>query len=302
MKDILTKHPAFDWKDVLNEDLPFSIPVTIPAFAKHQNFCWGYAEYGVRLDQFLEYLLVGSSEYAVAAQCCNWIDAITLITVGQLYRNQHNPSSISAKKPVAVIMCSNAMALRVDEKISEDAGDELISKLPCDAVAVLPLGSNSMPGIAITRSHCSLYDISFDPQSSKWEMELVDRWNLSVPAYRYLFIVTMFKLARYFVSIKRPRNIFAPPFPPGIRRRTCNGHFLTWQDGGLLKTHKDGSAAKFKVIEQIYDARIEYIEQGSVVNHRSILVTTVGVPVALHLSTFDRKKILRHIKEVFTLP
>jgi len=88
-------------------------------------------------------------------------------------------------------------------------------------------------------------------------------------------LVALVKLLRFAVAVPGPNSKFH--LIPGIRRRTPNGHHVTWLRDGLLKELRAPLSSQRMVwLQTIYAAKCLHVEHGIVRNSGDVMITRIG--------------------------
>jgi hypothetical protein len=203
-----------------------------------------------------------------------------------VFQNQHDSSSVGVKRPDTVIEVRGALVLKGEAKYEvadiSQASEELIEKLHPIAFKVFPAGQTRVLGVASTYGVIQLHFIDYDGIRRKYSSELFSQYNASMLHERVRFLVDLFKLMRWMCCVSGPNANFH--LLPGIRRKTRNGHHVTWIRDGLLKeyNHRRHFTAQLSYINKVYTHRpqLPHVEYGYVNNDpnlpNSCVVTRIG--------------------------
>ena len=71
---------------------------------------------------------------------------------------------------------------------------------------------------------------------------------------------------------------------PSVRRRSPNGHHVTFTADGILKEFKSINAQVFEYIRLVYEAKLLNVEWGRICGEKSILIMRLGVQLRTALA------------------
>lgn len=274
----------------MSAPLPFKIPILNSATATAHDDCFmlGNTVYEGAVDSWLRHALVGDSEVAVTAMDSNWMEAILRCVAVNILRDEHDASSAFRLRPDAVLERNGAVFMKIESKASavdlETGRQELINKFFVGSEAVFPIGTNSILGLITTSTFFELYEISFNPIVNSFSLIPLNNYNVSNFDGRRRFIVDIFKLCRWFVSITCSNRSFH--LIPNRRTQTPNHHHITWCSKGLHKEYRiipnTNNAVRLNAvlprIAVVYAAKLEHVEWGYLIENTNnqIMITRVG--------------------------
>ena len=215
--------------------------------------------------------------------------------------NQHDESSTVRVRPDTSLMLNGALVLKGEAKLlaadMESARRQLVDAFFPGAAALFPMSGSSIVGITTCSTTAAMYVISY--ADGQFSTTLHSHYALQTNVHdRARFVVDVFKVIRWIASTTGPTSEFH--LVPGIRRRTRNGHYVTWNANGILKElhyPRDGTVAR---ILQVYAAHLDHVEWGEAVaeNSNAILVTRVGFQLknALRRGLVTRDQAIDHIR------
>eukprot|EP00732_Lithocolla_globosa_P001669 Lithocolla_globosa_v1_NODE_881_length_3142_cov_19.214772.p1 type:complete len:393 gc:universal NODE_881_length_3142_cov_19.214772:1917-3095(+) len=293
MREVLLRHPWHgSLDDVLNSPLPFKIGIS--GFREIQQFADVFenadTEYGASLATWLDHLVVGDSEAAVVSLDNNWLCALTKCLCALVYRDEKDPSSLPRLRPDATIFLNGALNMKVEAKyLYADlarAEQELTVKMNSSSWRLLPRGCFSIPIVTSSATVVQLHTMYFDQTTRSFVLATPPRrYDVQDLSNRVSFVVDLFKLMRWMVVIPGPNQSFH--LIPNVRRRTRNGHHVTWQRDGLLKEFLNPVTVPLPLMKQVYAAQLPHVEHGTTVNSHAVLISRVGVQ--LRTALLDRK-------------
>jgi hypothetical protein len=278
-----------DLREILTSELSYKIVVARKMYVEMDSnlFELGDCEYGVAVDSFLEHQLVGNvgaSEMTTVSRNADFLKIFDSCCGYMVYRDQVDPSSIVRKRPDDTIVYQGCVCLKNEAKgdqiEAQDARKELTDKLNPEALKVFPSNSQSIFGMTSFPNMINLYSIVFDPTSNKFSTNLITSFDLRHLYERVRFIKAVFKIAEWISVVSGPHEDFH--LIPGVRRKTTNGHHITWSQDCLLKelklhaTDHSERTATMKCIGEIYAARLTNVEWGTVGEPNFLHVTRVG--------------------------
>lgn len=289
---------------VLHSELPFLIAVTDPCWVAQfpAIFRLGRSEYFTCVDQWMQRPWTFPSETAVTALDQNWVTVITNCVSGVVaFLNQHDESSKVRVRPDTSLMLRGALVLKGEAKLLATdmfiAKEQLIKAFFPGAASLFPLGGNVTVGITTCSTTAAIYIISHTDGhfSATLHRDYAVQTNIGD---RVGFIVDIFKILRWIASTIGPNSEFH--LLPGIRRRTRNGHFVTWTSGGILKElHNPREHAVSRML-QVYGANLAHVEWGEAVtdNSNAVMVTRVGFRLsdALRRCIITTENAILHIR------
>ena len=263
------------------------------------TFELGDCVYGVAVDSFLEHILagnVGAAEMATVTMNGDFLKIFDNCCGYELYRDEADPSSIVQKRLDDTVVVNGSVCLKIGAKGNlielEAARKELTDKFSPDAVRVFPMNSQSIFGMTGCPNFINLYSVGFNAVTSTFFTNPLHIFDLRHLDERVRFIKTVFKIAEWMSTVSRPCEGFH--LFPGVRKKTPNGHHITWTKDCLLKelklrqsdygrTRSAGSVtatAELKTIMgrigAIYTARLPNVEWGTVQEPNLLRVTRIG--------------------------
>lgn len=224
-----------------------------------------------------------------------------------VYRDQVDPSSIVRKRPDDTIVNRGCVCLKNEAKAdqieAEDARKELTDKLNPEALKVFPANSKSIFGMTTFPNLINLFSIGFDSKANSFSTSPIASFDVRHLSERVRFIKAVFKIAEWISAVPGPHEEFH--LIPGVRRKTPNGHHITWTQDCLLKelkwrtTSRCEIKATMKYIGEIYTARLPNVEWGTVEEPNFLRVTRVGFPLkkAILAGMISREKALLDVRE-----
>lgn len=289
------------------DQLPFKIACQSAKLAREfpETFEIAECSYGSSVDVFVERNgIIGGSEMVVMGIDYNWCCIINAVLPGsKVYMDQHDQSSSSLNRPDAVFMTQRAL---IAKKESKKVGillavEELTKKLSPDAHLLFPSGCVTIPSFATDETEMAIYFITYNGLTSTFETKHFKSYNPSFQLDRVNFIVDVFRMLRWAITVKGPNNEFH--LIPGVRTRTVNGNFVTWLPQGLLKEHDRKRKVDFMIIEKIYSAKLKNVEHGSLKilssTATALLINRLGVPLesAIKQKSVKANDAIRMVRE-----
>lgn len=305
MSDRIRQNGVANLQTALGEGLPFRIAITDRDWCeRYPNvFEFGTSDYGFATEMWLSRLFEFSSEAVVSALDQLWI-TILQFCVGALttYVNQHDPSSRVRIRPDTTILCQRALCLKAEAKLLAtsmgEAEDQLRDSFFPGAGGCFPTNGQCAVGVVTSSTAATMYIIHW--RDNHAVLQRIADYSLQQRVDdRVRFIVDIFKVARWMVTITGPVNSFH--LLPGIRRRTRNGHHITWVREGLLKELRNPSAGAIARILRVYAAQLAHVEWGQVANgvENAVLVTRIGVTLehAIVNGLITRELAVDHVRQ-----
>ena len=289
------------WEHSFAQELPFKISVTSvqtlrSAVHYPSLFEIGMSEYGVLLDGYLEYRLIGTSEEAVASVDSMWLGPLLLCCGCEIWRNQSDDSSQKRDRPDAVLTVCGALVLRVEEKASElnlsRAIKEITEKMHPSARDLFPAGYSSFPAIVSSPTLNKILSVS-SSENGKFYTTEINSYRMDDINIRIEFVRDLFKIARWIVSVRGPSAI-GSGIVPNVRLKTRNGHHVTLTQKGLLKEFKNVDTDRQQVMSIIYENKLPHVEHGECRNSKVAIIHRVGIP--LEAKRYDYGTVVEHIR------
>jgi hypothetical protein len=290
MRAVLRANLCADLNLALVEDLPFRIPVMDSRLVQQYPdvFEWSDSNIDLAVRSFLEYTKVGHSEASTVVIDGHWLKALLRCISGMdILHNEHDGSSLQSKRYDASVQIFDALALRGEVKLGVSdlmvAFEELTSQFHKDAYKVFPTGCSTIVGVASCTDRIHLHLITHDPGTGEYSAQLYRAYDVSGTPGRVDFLIDLMKVCRWMASITGCNSPFH--LTPDVRRRTKNGHQITWVREGIYKEfeHRRDIWRAVQMINQVYThvPRLVHVEYGRVVDHRSIMITTIGSRLSL---------------------
>jgi hypothetical protein len=136
-----------------------------------------------------------------------------------------------------------------------------------DAHLVFPRGHQSILGIVSAGGLIDIVEIAAVGIGS-FSTRLLKSFNLATIPGKVRFLETLVRFLRYVATIDGPNQSFH--LVPGVRRKTPNGHHITWIREGLLKEYgRLQSPQQMEMIQIVYEAKLPHVEHGVVPNVES---------------------------------
>lgn len=304
MKTVVQNHPSTSLDEALTSDLPFKIAVADQRWVDNypNTLCLGRAEYDYKVDQWLVRSFTFVSETTVTSLDQMWIEVLNSCLGGiVLYLNQHDPSSAVRIRPDTTLMRHGALLLKGEAKRDasemENAKQQLLDSFFEGAVCCFPRSGQSIIGVTTCSTAASIYKIR--RSDGQFSLQLHRDYNLqSDPAERLLFIVDIFKIARWMVTVDAPVSNFH--MVPSVRRTTRNGHHVTWCHRGILKEYHKPREHVIDRILEVYAHRLPHVEWGEAVtnNSNAVLITRVAVRLkdALAAGQITQVDAIEHVR------
>jgi len=305
VKELLTSHSVTDFRDCILDELPFKIPVDFSIILEKfpAIFEAGSWKGTPALIAYICKDTVGDSEQTVISRDDSWMCIIEAAVSGiSTYRDKNHSSSRPYLRPDATVCRNMALVLKYEAKYLNDelatAEKELTEKFSPDASSVFPQGCNFVIGITSSIKFTIIHSITYNAQAHTFETSTLRIHDVSGMDGRVDFIVDVFKLLRWIASVERP-NIGFHLFP-GVRQKTTNGHYITWNASGLLKEFsRDVSRKAVSRIRKVLNSKLPHVEWG-VVNDdkRSIIIQRVGIriQVAIGQGLITKTKVLEGVR------
>ena len=293
MRDIIATNSNPDLDTSLKSDLPFKIAVTDQKWVDQfpAALCLGRTEYDYNVDTWLARSCFFSSETAVTSLDQMWVNILSTCMGGVvIYLNQHDPSSAIRRRPDTTLLRQGALVLKGEAKNDpadmESAKEQLVNSFFPGAYRLFPRVSRAVVGVTSCSTCASIYIMQWI--NGKFSIALHRHYNLqAVVSERLAFMVDVFKVARWMVTVTAPVSSFH--MIPSMRRKTRNGHHVTWCNDGILKEYKQPRANVISRILDVYGHRLPHVEWGHAVvdNPNAIMITRVGVLLKDALATGD---------------
>jgi hypothetical protein len=295
MHEVVQPHRCADLHQSLRDPLQFKLCSTnVPLISQFPHvFEYGNSDINAVVDTFLEHSVIGASETSTVILDGAWLDIIKRCVEGsRILQNQHDQSSMIRLRPDTVVEVNNAIALKGEAKYNEceleNASEELVDKLHLKAVRVFPRGCNTIVGVASSIQSIKMLLISYDPEHQTYSADTFRSYNVSLLDGRVRFVVDLFKVIRWMCAIVGSNSAFH--LRPGIRTRTNNGHYVTWNAEGIYKEyhHSDDKKEQMGYIHDVYTHHppLKHVEYGRVVpNTQSCVITRIGNKLVTALST-----------------
>lgn len=207
-----------------------------------------------------------------------------------MLRDQKDESSEISLRPDCSLTWKGALFLKAETKFSDEnihiAVDELTSKFSKDAYVVFPFGCQSVIGIGSSLNIMQMHIIYYDNTSQEFKQKILKSYTVSNCSGRVEFLVDLFKVMRWVVTIDGPTSSFH--LVPNVRTKTTNGHHVTWVREGLLKEFKRSKNMSFlSLLANVYKQKCDHLEWGYLVttttthktNGRAIMKTRIGLRV-----------------------
>ena len=193
---------------------------------------------------------------------------------------------------------------KADQIEAMDARKELTDKLNTEALKVFPANSHCIFGMTSFPNTINLHSIGFDSKTNSFFTSPISSFDLRHLSERVRFIKAVFKIAEWISDVPGPHEEFFHLIP-GVRRKTPNGHHITWTHDCLLKelkwrtTSRSETQATMKRIGEIYTARLPNVEWGAVEEPNFLRVTRVGSMLkrAILAGLISREKALVDVRE-----
>ena len=272
--------PGVEFTEILKLRLPFKIPIwgasTVGLFPSvFQN---GDSEYGVCVDSWLQHFLLSwTSEQAVVIADSGWQGVLKAVASVSLMLDEHDASSLKGLRPDFSAFYQGMLVMKGEAKSSladmMETFGELTSKFHPTAYKLFPKGCSSIPAVATCNEQVHLYALSY--LNEKYSMTCVRVYNVVDLAGRVDFIVDIFKLVVWILSQIEPIERFH--LVPDVRRRTLNGHHVTFLRAGIYKEFHRSKLSKINMeaIRSVYAFKLDNVETGTA-NGKTITITRVG--------------------------
>jgi hypothetical protein len=285
MRAVLRANLCADLNLALVEDLPFRIPVMDSQLVQQYPdvFEWSDSNIDLAVRSFLEYTKVGHSEASTVVIDGHWLKALLRCISGMdILYNEHGGSSLQSKRYDASVQIFDALALRGEVKVGVSdlmvAFKELASQFHKDAYKVFPTGCSTIVGVASCTDRIHMHLITHDPGTGGYSSQLHRAYDASGVPGRVDFLIDLMKVCRWMASIAGCNSAFH--LKPAVRRRTKNGHHITWVREGIYKEfdHRRDTRRAVRITNQVYThvPRLIHMEYGRVIDDRSIMITRIG--------------------------
>lgn len=277
MKALLWEH-AFggSFENCLRRELPFRIPLWSESASG--PFVFANSVYACYLDTWIMHVIPSmTSDTSVCGMDGNWLAAVKmLIETSQILVNQHHASSKGVLRPDAVISVNGALAAIVESKASESdmsvAAREIPSKLHANAFKAFPLNQLSIPGFVTCATCVTLHSVTYNPLTRHYTQAQLKKYEMMQVEHRLLFVEDLFKILTWMVTLQNSEQL--EHLLPGVKQPTSNGHFITWNNNGLLKQFGRDDI-RLDLIRRVYSANLAHVERGRA-NGRSVTITSIG--------------------------
>jgi hypothetical protein len=288
MKEILLRHRKNSLEESLNTPLEFKIPTTKLFHVQTYPDIFQLADSGIT-DAISYYLsgisLLGafSSESSTVMSDAVWIKLFRLCCPGvQEYFNQKDRSSMVKLRPDVALYLNGALFLKGEQKArQEDMGtaEGELDKLHEEADLVFPFGSQSILGF--TSSQTMITTLRITKYQNNFITLNPQNFDISQDTGRVDFLVHLMKFLRYVVAIDKPNLKFH--LAAGLRKKTRNGHHITWIREGILKEYSTlRSDQQMEWIGAVYQLSLPHVEHGYVLD--AILKTSIATRVGRKLN------------------
>lgn len=283
LRELLRSHCTNTLEESLLRPLDFKIPTT--SLSHLRDYPGIFQQANSEIVNTLPYFLSGNSsigdgsfETSTAVSDGAWISLINLCCPGVcVYYNQKDQSSMVRLRPDVALYMNGALFLKGEQKAKQQdleiAEVELVDKLHSSALNVFPMGSRSILGFTSTLKIVTIFHISHQDDSFTTHTPL--NFEMSHERGRVEFLVFLMKFLRFVVTIERPNQRFH--LVPNIRKRTLNGHHVTWVREGILKEYRTlRSDQQMQWIGEVYQLSLLHVEHGYIVADRTSIATRVG--------------------------
>jgi len=277
VKALLAGHSfSGSFESCLKRELPFRIPIWNDG--ADGKFVYADSVYGPYLDSWIMHILPSpTSEMSVCGMDGNWLSAVKLlIETAVIHVNQHHYSSKAKLRPDGVITVNGALASIIESKAQESemitAANEIPSKLNPTAYKAFPLNQMSIPGFASCSTCVTLHSVAYDHATKRFTQVQLKKYEMSIMGHRLLFLVDLFKILTWMVTLQSSQQL--EHLVPGVKRKTSNGHFVTWIHAGLLKQFSR-EGIRLDLIHRAYAAGLQHVERGTA-NSSSVTITSIG--------------------------
>ena len=302
--DLISENKCCSVHESFVSPLPFKIPVTRTEFVEQypEHFQLGLCEYKSNMDSWLDYLTTGQSEYTVVGIDSLWLVVMNACCAGVVfYRDEKDKSSKVRLRPDASMFIHGALFAKSEEKAStHDIGtatSELCSKFSPKARKLFPLGSDRIIGITAAKELIEIHLIIYNSATKRFESHPHRSYNLQFLGGRVSFAVDIVKYMRFVASITAPQEKFH--LIPDVRKKTPNGHHVSWTNDGLRKEFHGLAAVQMERIQTVYAAaELPNVEKGTIEGDNCILVTRVGHTLAhaVHKNLIRRDDAIENIR------
>jgi hypothetical protein len=282
-----------DLKEFIQSQLPFKIVVADYAYVEEYRaiFEQGKAEYNYAVDMLLGNRNIGDSEMTTAIRDSYWLSILDVLLKSidgssRVILNQHDISSLPGKRPDAVIMYNNAHILKNEakatlEKMNDaDINCHLSIKYANQAFLTFPR-NRSVIGILSCPQSIILKEIRYDFSKQEYTEHVLVSFCMDNLDTRVKFIVTIFNIIRYLLSVTGPVENFH--LVPNVPITTANGHTVVWEKDGLRKSLSRSHDGE-ELLAKIYSNKLPNVEWGELERNNKILITRIGytLSTALH--------------------
>jgi hypothetical protein len=290
MRAVLRANRCADLNVALVEDLQFRIPVMDSQLVQQYPdvFEWSDSNIDLAVRSFLEYTKVGHSEASTVVIDGHWLKALLRCISGMdILHNEHDGCCLQSKRHDSFVQVFGALALRGEVKLGVSdlmlAFTELTSRFHKDAYKAFPTGCSTIVGVASCTDRIHLHLITHDPATGEYSAQLYRAYDVSGVPGRVDFLIDLMKVCRWMASMTGCNSAFH--LTPAVRRRTKNGHHITWVREGIYKEfdHRRDIRRAVQMINQVYThvPRLVHVEYGTVNDDRSIMITRVGSRLTL---------------------
>ena len=152
-----------------------------------------------------------------------------------IMHDEHDASSVKNPRPAFSAFHEGMLVMKGEAKSNLEemmsSVRNLVSNFHPNAHKLFPKGCNSIPAVATCNEQIHMYAISYF--NRKFSMARVSVYNVVDLAGRVDFIVDIFKLVVWILSQTEPIEHFH--LVPDVRRKTRNGHHVTFLSRGIYK-------------------------------------------------------------------
>ena len=207
MKDrIFSAANQTDVRAAFCSDLQYKIAVTKLKYVREfpNVFEYGESQYGVAVDSLLEHLLVGNvglAEVTTTSRNADFLKIFDACCGYQLFRDQHDPSSVGALRPDDTLMFNGAMVFRNEAKgdlrLKLMAEGELTDKLDEGAIKLFPANSQTIFSMTTFPNSIHIYALDFDLASNEFTITHLQGFDMRLLPERVRFVQAVFKIAQW---------------------------------------------------------------------------------------------------------
>ena len=281
MKERVLSSACPDLLQALHEELPFIIAVESARHLQYSNrFEFGTSEYGFDLLAFLDFKRVGTSVTSFASVFYNLVSAIYHSTNILILNDASSGAGICCDISV---LCNDALCVKMEFKADATEQphekEELVRNFSAEAGELFPMNGRTMVGLIATPTVVEMFLITYIMSSTSYVIgNAVRTYRMDDVAERVLLAIDAFKLCRWIVAIEGPTRKFH--LVPDLRRKTRNGHHITWKRSGLKKEYNANvSQTTLTRIDTIIRAHLPHVEWGNILSENTVLITSVGCRV-----------------------